>query len=131
MVLKSPGSQSPRSDQSPIRQSFRVSVEPEDGMFAVLNGKTFPVSDISPAGINIFCKDNHAFSLSQVIENCELIISGNAVKGLSAKIIHFVCGAEGQWTCGVQWVDLPDSALEKIVHQVSRIKNKLRQRGSG
>ncbi len=116
-----------RSDQSPIRQSFRVSVEPEDRIFVVLNGETYPVADISPEGINIVCRDSNPFTLSQVIENCQLILPGDTIKDLSAKVIHFSCGPGGRWTNGIQWVDLPDSTLDKIVGQVSKIKKRLRQ----
>lgn len=122
-----PGENPIRSDQSPIRQSFRVSVEPEDKIFAVLNDQTYSVADISPGGINIFCRDSNTFTLSQVIENCKLILPGDTVKGLSAKVVHFSCGPEGRWTHGIQWVDLPDTTLDKIVGQVSKIKKRLRQ----
>jgi len=122
-------SKNTRSDHNAIRQSFRVTVGPEDGILAVLNGTTYPVADISPEGVNLFCHDNKDFTLSQVIENCELIIPEDTIKGLTAKVIHSSCGSDGKWTNGIQWTDLADADLDKIVQQVSLIKNKLRRLG--
>jgi len=118
-----------RSDHSAIRQSFRVAVDPEDGIFVVLNGRTYPVVDISPQGINVFCRDNNDFTLSQVIENCELIIPEDTIKRLTAKVIHCSCSSDGKWTNGIQWKGLTDADLDKIVQQVSHLKNKLRRLG--
>lgn len=126
---KSDGATSIRSDHNAIRQSFRVTVDLEDGIVAVLNGKTYPVADISPQGINVFCRGNNDFTLSQIIENCELIVPEYTIKNLTAKVIHCSCSSDGKWINGIQWADLTDTDLDKIVQQVSQIKDKLRRLG--
>lgn len=114
-----------RSDPDDIRRSFRVPVDPSYGIQATLNQKTYPVSDISPEGISILCRDHTAFTVAQIIENCELILPDVTIKNLTARVVHFSCPSEFNWTNGIQWVNLADDDLEKIAAQVSKLKKEL------
>lgn len=114
-----------RSDPDSVRRAFRVPVPPGNGIKAVLNGREYDVIDISPQGLSIRCRDSTAFTVAQVIEDCRLIMPGLEIRDLTARVIHFSCKSESEWTNGIQWVGLTETAQENIAEQVSWIKRRL------
>jgi hypothetical protein len=67
------------------------------------------------------------FSQDQVIGDCELILPGDRVQRLTARLVHCAGGKGVRKGSGIQWVDMPDPAVEKIAAHVSRIKQALRK----
>lgn len=124
---KRPESNDVRSDPTAIRQSFRVPVELQDDIAAMFDNQVYRVVDISPEGVNISNKNKAPFAIGQLIENCELIIPGSRIKGLTARIIHSSCDPEGNWNNGIQWIDLVDEDQQQIAAIVSKIKQRLQQ----
>lgn len=109
-----------------IRQSFRVPVGPKSGILAVVKGERYPVADISPGGVRIQGMDEAQFTRDQEIGDCELVLPGDKVKRLTARLVHWSGGRSGRPGSGIQWVNMPDPDLEKVAAHVSRIKQALR-----
>ena len=116
-----------RSDRTAIRMSFRVPVELQDDIAVMINNETYQVLDIGPEGINITIKDPSLFTIGQFIQNCELILSDNRIKNLTARIVHSSKDSDEAWNTGIHWIALDDNAQEQIVNIISKIKQKLRQ----
>ena len=114
-----------RSDLDSVRRAFRVPVPPGNGIKVVLNEREYNVIDISPQGLSIRCKDSTAFTVAQVIEDCRLIMPGLEIRDLTARVIHSSCKSGSEWTNGIQWVGLTETAQENIAEQVSGIKRLL------
>ncbi|WDP89514.1 MAG: PilZ domain-containing protein [Desulfobacter sp.] len=110
-----------------IRKSFRVPVGPKSGISAVLGGERYPVADISPGGVRIQGMETADFETDQVIGGCELILPGDKVKRLTARLVHCSSGRNGRRGSGIEWVNMPDPDIERVAAHVSRIKQALRK----
>lgn len=109
-----------------IRQHFRVPVEPKTGVSAILKGTPYPVTDICAEGVRIQGTEAAGFKADDVIDGCELLLPGVKVRGLTARLAHCSNGNGTGRGSGIQWVDMPDSSLKRVVDHVVRIKQALR-----
>ncbi len=109
-----------------VRRSFRVPVNPDDGIKAVINGTDYKVMDISVEGISIACGVDTAFMVEQAFDNCELLTPDGVIKPLTGRVIHFSCdsGKKNRQN-GILWVDLTEDTSQKISTLVVSMKNRL------
>lgn len=122
-----PNTDNVRSDPSKVRKSFRVPVSSQDDIYVMLDDKSYRVFNLSPEGLNIANSDHSPFTIGELIQNCNLILSDCHIHNLTARIIHCSCGKDGNWNNGIQWVDLADEDLKQISATVSRIRQRLLQ----
>lgn len=107
-----------------VRKSFRVAVQ-NDIIKATIEGKTYPVTDISPGGISILCEKKQGFAVDQIFSGCELFIPGDTIKSLSARVVHMTLASPENFQVGIQWQNLSDDDLTKIALTVSELKKAL------
>ncbi len=107
-----------------VRKSFRVKVEKQDNIQAVINGELYQVKDISQEGFSIACHDNTAFIVAQTIKNCDLKLPGDTIKKFTGRVIHFSCGNDKNWRNGFQWIKLDKNSFKKIANLVAQLKDR-------
>lgn len=107
-----------------IRRSFRVPAAGYD-IKVIINGKSYEAVDISPEGVSILCQKDVAFTVAQIIKDCALVLPGETIKNLTAKIIHFTSTGQNRWQNGIQWADTTDEFIRKTAEVVSGIKREL------
>jgi len=108
-----------------VRRAFRVPIEGMENIFLVIKGTKYKVVDISQGGIGIWREDNSVFTISEIIENCELHIFDNLFENLKVRIIHFSPEEKKSLHCGIQWIDIDRLSSDKLSEIILKMKDKL------
>ena len=111
----------PRQQQDNTRRSSRVPVGNHRIEVVIMN-KAYPAHDISENGISIICDKHIAFTVGQVIENCDLVLPNETLTHLTARVVHFTGADDGNWRNGLQWVNIEKTSLKKIVSLISSME---------
>lgn len=105
-----------------VRKSFRVPVEDEKNIWAMINDARYSIHDICPGGIGITVEDNRSFFVDQDLLSCELHYFDIIVKDLNGRIVHVSVTLDHGWKYGIQWMGLDKTGSD----QLSAIVNKLK-----
>lgn len=113
------------TQQDIVRKSFRIPVAQDLDITVTIDGKSYPVVDISGSGISITTSQETLFPLDRELTNCRLDIDGTVLEKLSGKIIHFSSQPNNQWVSGLKWVSLSRDQEQVLKKKVEELKLKL------
>lgn len=108
-----------------VRKSFRVPVKDSQNVRVAINNAQYPVLDICPDSIGIVLEDKSAFTIDQILKNCELNIFDLTIKDLNGRIVHFSLSPSKHWHCGIQWIDMKQKTADQISKIVAKMKEQL------
>ena len=108
-----------------VRKSFRIPIEDKENGWVVINGNRYPVLDICLDGIGIALENDSVFTIEQKLLNCELTIFNELIKNLNGQIVHLTSDQDKNLQCGIQWVDMDETAIDQISQIVSNMKQQL------
>ncbi len=110
---------------SVARKSFRIPIIDKPGFSLINDGKSYSLANISVSGLGILVESESSFFLGQVLNDCELILLKNSIKGLQGKIVHCSADISGKRLCGVKWLNLDPRNNKKIEAVVLALKKKM------
>ncbi len=128
--MNSPSKEFDKAKEDPaipaiIRQSFRIPVENSLNVCVKIGHDRYPLQDIGVGGIGLSIKDESIFSIDQVLENCELILSDLTIENLKGRVVHVSKNPKGELHYGIQWIDPDSEASARISSIVQEMKEKL------
>ncbi len=105
-----------------VRKSFRIPLKDPDIVWVNIEGSKYPIRDICLDGIGITLENPSAFTISQIIKDCELHIGDKTITGLNGRVVHFSLNSGKDWQCGIQWISIADESEKKMTDIVSQLK---------
>jgi len=112
----------PQETEAPVRKSFRVPVSEKNNILAVFQDQPFSVANLSGTGIAIFTDSGIAFEQGQILKDVQLVVDTTRLAGLTGKVVHCSVHASGQWQFGIEWQDMAEANLARMMKVVETIK---------
>ncbi len=107
-----------------VRNSFRVPASNRDNIQVVFYKEPYTVVDISNRGIAIKADTCYQFEAGQLIENAELMLDGQQINGLTAKVVHCSIRDTGSLQFGLAWIGMSDDDKSQLNTFITKIKSK-------
>jgi len=111
-----------KEEKTQVRRFFRIPVSDRDSVRVRIGQKEYGVSNISRGGIGIGPGSRPEFGSGEILADCELILAGDRISGLTGKIIHCSSADAGPFQYGIQWVDLQTGQARALDAILSRMK---------
>lgn len=105
-----------------VRNSFRVPASDKDNVLAVFYQKNYTVVNLSTIGIAISADSCLEFEAGQIIDDAELVIGNQRMKGLTAKVVHCSVHDSGDLQFGLSWVDMSPGDKAQLDAVIEEIK---------
>ncbi len=110
---------------SVARKNFRIPIIGKPDFSLVFEGKFYSLANISVSGLGVLVNLESSFFLGQVLDDCELILLKNSIKGLQGEIVHCSADVSGKLLCGVKWLNLDPRNSKKIEAVILALKKKM------
>ena len=112
------------SDETPVRQSFRVPVSDKENILAIINGQTYRVANISESGIAIHADSCLEFESGQILSGTELWLGTERLKDLTGIVVHCSVHDGGFLQFGIQWQGMSGPELKTLANVIGNLKDK-------
>lgn len=94
-------------DETGLRKSYRYAVAEIDDCWVIIEGKTYPLYDLSETGIAVSLPSEAAFQIGtcfgDILSGCTINILDTQISGLDYKMIHLSPGTGDVMICGLNW----------------------------
>jgi len=108
-----------------VRKSFRIPLKDKDSFFVIIDGISYPLTDIGPMGICINIKSKDLFSSDLLLSNCDLHLLEKKVIGIDGLVVHCSPGRKGSWLYGIKWQNLDPETEKEIDSIVNGLRDKI------
>ncbi len=108
-----------------VRKSFRIPVAGKAGFTLINEGQTYPVANISASGLGVLTNPDSTLFLGQILNDCELILLKESIKGLKGEIVHCSPDISGMRMCGIRWLNSDENDFTKIKSVLLTLKKEL------
>ena len=96
------------------RHFFRIPIMEKTDFLLIIGTKTYSIVNISVSGLGALVDPDDSFFLGQILNNCEIMLLKERIKGLTGKITHCSSDMSGQRMCGIKWINPDPQNCEKI-----------------
>ncbi|OMH25579.1 hypothetical protein [Motiliproteus sp. MSK22-1] len=93
----------------PVREGMNFSV--------IINNIQYPLLDVSSRGVRISVEPETSIAAEDTVPDCRLILDKQVFSKLEGKIIHYSLDDDGEWICGINWINI-DTSTEKEISEV-------------
>ena len=107
------------------RQQFRIKVRGKDRYFLDFQASCYPLLDISEGGVCVAMSTHKSLPMDGLISNCTLVADQQVFEGLDGQIVHYSLGSDGDWICGIQWLNLSPHGATAMNNLVNVLRTEL------
>lgn len=107
------------------RQQFRIQVRGKNRFFLDFQSSCYPLLDISEGGVCVAMSTRKSMAMDGLISNCNLVADQQVFQGLDGRIVHYSLGSDGDWICGIQWLNMSSQRAAVMKHLVELLRKEL------
>lgn len=115
----------PCSPEPSARTSYRVQFAGRKNVFLDFQSRSYPLLDLSEGGVCIALEPNKSMALDGFLSHCNLVLEDDVFTGLEGRVVHYSLGSNGEWTCGIEWLNLKPTDAERMTPFIETMRKEI------
>ncbi len=104
------------------RKHERIAIREGIDIFFTVSAIEYKVLDISVTGLRVRSDVVSQFSLTQILDNCELNFPNLSLKPIFGQVIHSIANPEGGANFGILFLGMDQSCTDQLYAKIKELK---------
>lgn len=116
------------SEQNPeqvARKDYRLRLRDEIDFAVVIDGTSYPLIDASVSGVCIAIDHEAPFEEDDQLDRCSIVLNQQRFDNLQGEVVHKSTNGEGNWICGIQWLDVDKETSKKLKQALFTLRQEM------
>lgn len=107
------------------RKSYRLPLKNKENFLLEFDSNTYPLLDMSIEGVSIEVRAMTPISLGEIKSACKIIFGDKIFAGLVGKVVHTSLDCEGNWICGIHWLNIDEDISNSIEQALLALRKEM------
>lgn len=107
------------------RKDYRLKLKGELAFSVTIGNDNYPLIDASVSGVCIAIESDSPLEEDDELMHCSVILNQHRFDGLHGEVVHKSTNGEGNWICGIQWLDVEKEISKELKQALFTLRQEM------